>query len=420
MFNSGLWYRDNDKERRILRNKLNKLNQALKKTNEELVKNGTNKTITDEDQEDVKQKQTKAQEIQAQINVLQNAMREMGFSSNNTNHNIPKLHNLQPLQLHSSLNRNKQNIWESNTLSPKAPNTIINFDGNIMNGNVNTIHTNSSIQPVPFPSPFRVQSSNLDRTKGNIIHKLNEEYEHQLQLQYQRRRRRLRSNISNRIYHIEPDWTEIKRSETTDNKPTIPSNDGHTRIEHVWVETIDDALQTHIDGDIIELSHGEYIISGQYPIYGRLTIRGTAESNWKTVIVNKSESVNFLWCIGKDTRVTLQNLSLRCCGGHNGIIHLSLRAQFIGHGVSILCNGFEGINMEHGSKIWLSHCLLSDTVGAGIHINVGCKCLLTHTKMLMCGQGDWQLLYGQGAIVIYGFDIDYAKHLVTYYVNINM
>ena len=112
-----------------------------------------------------------------------------------------------------------------------------------MNGNVNTIHTNSSIQPVP--SPFRVQSSNLDRTKGNIIHKLNAEYEHQLELQYERRRRRLRTNISNRIYHIEPQWTEIQRSEKTDNEPTMPSSDGHTKIEHVWVETIDDAIREY-------------------------------------------------------------------------------------------------------------------------------------------------------------------------------
>ena len=95
-----------------------------------------------------------------------------------------------------------------------------------------------------------------------------------------------------------------------------------------------------------------------------------------------------------------------------GIVRLSLRSQFIARDVTFHCNGLEGINLEHESKLWLDKCVILNSVGAAIHVNTGCKCLLTQTTIINCGEGDFHLVHGQGAIVIYGTDINYAEHLV--------
>lgn len=96
-----------------------------------------------------------------------------------------------------------------------------------------------------------------------------------------------------------------------------------------------------------------------------------------------------------------------------GIVRVSLRAQFVARKVLFHCAGFEGINLEHGSKLWLDGCVILNSVGSAIHVNTGCKCLLTQTNIINCGEGDWQIIHGQGAIVIYGTDVNYAEHLVT-------
>ena len=96
----------------------------------------------------------------------------------------------------------------------------------------------------------------------------------------------------------------------------------------------------------------------------------------------------------------------------SGIVRLSLRAQFIARRVLFHCNLLEGINLEHESKLWLDDCVVFYAVGAGIHVNTGCKCLLTKTTILNCGEGDHEVIQGQGAIVIYGTDANYAEHLV--------
>ena len=61
----------------------------------------------------------------------------------------------------------------------------------------------------------------------------------------------------------------------------------------------------------------------------------------------------------------------------------------------------------------MNGCVILESVGAAIHVNTGCKCLLTQTNIITCGEGDWQIMHGQGAIVIYGTDVNYAEHLVT-------
>lgn len=98
-----------------------------------------------------------------------------------------------------------------------------------------------------------------------------------------------------------------------------------------------------------------------------------------------------------------------------GIVRLSLRAQFIARRVHFQCNLFDGLVLEHESKLWLDDCLVFMTVGPGIHLNTGCKCLLTKTTILNCGNGDDEVTDGHGAIVIYGTDINYAEHLVWYF-----
>ena len=102
--------------------------------------------------------------------------------------------------------------------------------------------------------------------------------------------------------------------------------------------------------------------------------------------------------------------SLHCTD--SGIVRLSLRAQLTARRVSFNCNELEGIVLEHESKLWLDECVLFHAVGAGIHMNSGCKCLLTRTTILDCGNGDDEVNYGQGAIVIYGTEMNYAEHLV--------
>ena len=101
-----------------------------------------------------------------------------------------------------------------------------------------------------------------------------------------------------------------------------------------------------------------------------------------------------------------------CLYTDRGIVRVSLRSQFIGKNVLFHCSGMEGLCIEHGSKLWLDDCCILNSVGAAIHINTGCKCLLTQTTIVNCGEGDWQISHGQGAIVIYGSDINYAEHLV--------
>ena len=63
-----------------------------------------------------------------------------------------------------------------------------------------------------------------------------------------------------------------------------------------------------------------------------------------------------------------------------GIVKLSLRSQFIARKCIFHCNGLEGFNIENESKLWLDDCRLLNSCGAGIHVNTGCKCLLTQTN----------------------------------------
>ena len=102
----------------------------------------------------------------------------------------------------------------------------------------------------------------------------------------------------------------------------------------------------------------------------------------------------------------------RCLHSEGGIVRISLSAQCRAHKVVFQCNQREGINLEHESKLWLDQCELTGAVGAGIHLNTGCKCVLTGTTVAHCGKGDETLPKGQGGIVVYGMDIDYAHHLV--------
>lgn len=97
------------------------------------------------------------------------------------------------------------------------------------------------------------------------------------------------------------------------------------------------------------------------------------------------------------------------------MVRLSLRSQFIAKNVLFHCNDMDGINVEHESKLWLDQCKIIGSMGAAIHVNSGCKCLLTQTNIVCCGQGGDDRPSGQGAVVIYGNDTNYAKHLVMFY-----
>ena len=121
---------------------------------------------------------------------------------------------------------------------------------------------------------------------------------------------------------------------------------------------------------------------------------------------------NFLFFV-----ITQKNLDFVVCNLYilypdRGIIRLSLGAQFIVQQCIVHCNGLEGIYLENESKIWLNNSVLLNSVGAGIHIGTGSKCLLTKSKINNCGEGDYQLLSRQGAIVMYADEINYARHLV--------
>lgn len=65
-------------------------------------------------------------------------------------------------------------------------------------------------------------------------------------------------------------------------------------------------------------------------------------------------------------------------------------------------NRWEGLYMDDESKLWFDECSMIGSVGAGIHVNPGCKCLLTHCKITACGDYGHSIPGCQGAIAIYG------------------
>eukprot|EP01083_Nonionella_stella_P083109 229653_1 len=429
MFYSGAWYKNSDEQEGILKDKLNELlqhkqeldHQQRHQTETILSREATS---AGDDEQFIRENQKRLNEVNAKISVLSNAMDQMGFEFNlspNQARDIQKpmgplkpifmnptdaLHGAHPTALSTeaiqsaiqqfSSNFNGQPMLTPSTL--KFP-SFVDLQPTIKDANNNMIHF----------AP-RIHSSHFDRRKGDFINTLHQQYEAELQVFRTRRNQRLRCEVHNRIYHVDPDMTPKERYKKTDHVP-LSGNHGHY-VEHIWVQTIDDALQTYIEGDVLELAEGRHVVSGKYKIYGTLTVRGIASSNWKTLIENQSDSEHFIWCIGKASRVTFENVLLRSWGAHLGIVRVSLRAQFIARKVVFHCGGLEGICLENESKLWLDGCVLLNSVGAGIHVNTGCKCLLTQSTIVNCGEGDHQLMHGQGAIVIYGTDINYAEHLV--------
>ena len=97
---------------------------------------------------------------------------------------------------------------------------------------------------------------------------------------------------------------------------------GGDHVEHYWVETLDEALESYVDGDMVELSEGRHVVSGRHKIFGSLTVRGTATSNWKTLVVNRFDSEHFIWCVGKHSRVTFENVLIRGCGARMFVFNL--------------------------------------------------------------------------------------------------
>lgn len=166
--------------------------------------------------------------------------------------------------------------------------------------------TQSSCSP-PIRRSERIRSSHWDHHRRS---QLNSEYEKELELIKERKKRRAKVAIHRRIYHVNPGLTSDQRNRLTDDNEV----EGH--LEQYWVGTIDEALQSYIDGDEVQLSEGRHVITGTYKICGTLTVRGmcTSTSNWKTSIVNQCDSQHFIWCIGKDSRVTFENVLLRGLG----------------------------------------------------------------------------------------------------------
>lgn len=388
MFNPGPWFRNMQDELSILNKELKKVKAEQQRINKEMKQNQPNKLQFDQHQENL-------QQLNAKIDMLQHAIHRR-FSSNDDNH-----------QLERTIARQSPNLTiGSDILSSTIPGTRIYINRNIMNGTVNAIYKNHNI--------MRIESSNVDKDNSEFLyHGLVKEWESQKEMQRIREIRRNRWNVNKTIYHIMPEVSDAQCNQWTDSAQPATIDNG-IRIEDIWLNSLDDAFQRFTDGDVIQLGEGEHVFSGLYPIFGQVLIEGLATSNWKTCIVNTSESLQCIWAIGKHTRVTLRNVIIRCCGGHNGIIRVSLRAQCIADNVIMNCNGLEGIHLEHESKVWLNGCCLLNVVGAGIHLNAGSKCLLSNTTLLDAGQGDDNTRYGQGGVVIHGDGEGYAKHLVKF------
>ena len=67
--------------------------------------------------------------------------------------------------------------------------------------------------------------------------------------------------VRRRIYHVNPDLTSVQRNRLTDENEV----EGH--LEQYWVGTIDEALQSYIDGDEVQLSEGRHVITGTHKVY---------------------------------------------------------------------------------------------------------------------------------------------------------
>ena len=341
MFYSGLWYKNSEEEECLLRGHLGDLIDQKKLLQSEIaIENISERPgiSAGADEEFIKRKKDRLNEVSSKIIILTNALQQMGFSLNSNpastlsskpissqiaalTPTISNEHIRKQMEAQTAIQNALQqisNLNQSQILPPFSfqfpPFETLNNLQSIKDGEA-TSNNNKSIVLPPISSliPPRIQSSNHHRTKGNLISCLNERYEKELDVLRTRCDRRHRVRVHNRIYHIEPDLSEQQRYEKTDNE-TLKEDENGFFTEHVWKGTIDEALESYIDGDILQLAEGRHVVSGKYVIYGTLTIRGMASSNWKTLIINKWDSDHFIWCIGKAARVTFENLLLRNCG----------------------------------------------------------------------------------------------------------
>jgi len=395
MFNSQSWHMNRRENERILQKKW----LELKRTIEHRERRATK--FSEDSTPDTTEQPVRLEHLKAQLRVLTNAARQMGYHVT------------------------------ASGLSPRKRDTMAlpyaDFDSESdcsiaeQEEDIDIPITPLSKRTPIFPCFAslsqrirRIQASRCNKDPGASTMRLLCEYEDASQRMRDRIMRRHKSAPITRIYHINPAHSARDDCYLRTEETPLSQHLG-TYIEHHCVDTIDAALATYVHGDVFELSEGMHFVSGQRRIYGAVTIRGSVAAQNKQCVIQSSGTNGdpFLWCIGKAARVLFENVTIRSSGFHGGIIRASMSAQVMARRVHFECAAREGINLEHESKLWLDSCELAGAVGAGIHLNTGCKCVLTRTTIAQCGQGDAAIPAGQGGIVIYGMDIDYAHHLLN-------
>eukprot|EP01083_Nonionella_stella_P037551 102365_1 len=365
MFYSGRWYANSQLNRQLLHEKLNELatHQTELERTLTLIPNGPCDTDDDDGTKLIVATKQELIKVSATIAILRKAIKGMGY-------NMPK----------------------SNTNND-------DLRGNMPINQIEQIR-------------YTLHSNYYHRTETECEYdkiQLHTEYETAL-LHFDHKTKLLRADsIEHQVFHVAP----LLSPEERDKKNVILKPYGKwLYVKHIWVATLDDVFSEYTNKDIVELEEGQHIWTGNIKLFGKLTIRGHALSGKPS----KSSLLcthNSIWCVGLHTKIELIDLCISPYPKslNHGLLRLSLNASCLATNCDFHCNEYEGIAIEYGAKLLLEQCLIEKSVGAGIHMNRAAKCMLINSQIKECGGGSGKDYGGQGAIVIYGTEINYAQHL---------
>ncbi len=193
------------------------------------------------------------------------------IDNNNNNNNNKEGEEYQDSEISQFMNNwNGQSILAPFPLRLHAP--FIDLTSPIQSAHTSSPFNMNTMQSVITSTPIninrmhhgisqRIHSSNFDKTKGNFINHLNEEYESQLQQLRQRRCKRERTSITNRIYHINPDLSSKERYEKKQEILGIILNIfGWKQLMKHYKHILMVIYWNYVKEDILYLVHIKYMV----------------------------------------------------------------------------------------------------------------------------------------------------------------
>ena len=305
MFNTQCGHQNYKENERILKVKWQELHDKKQSIEKRLL---AEENETPSKSKSKAKKPNELRDITAKMNVLSNAAQQMGFCIADTDPSC---------------------TTERDTLSLSE--TDISSESSFAEQEVDNA-LNESITPcTPLPKSHRntgkpihkIQASNHNVDVHRHVFQLLRDYERETQIMSDRIKKRNPTAPMPRIYHVNPHSMRAPNAQYLRTESTPLSEYLGTYVEHYCVNTIDEALATYVDGDIIELCEGIHCVKGEYRIYGALTIRGgtgglnTNNSNMnKRYVIEGSHPANeqFLWLVGRTSKILFENLTIRSTG----------------------------------------------------------------------------------------------------------